>query len=80
MNGDVSPQSGTGSDAARSGRSPPIATPDTILRWHRERSLRNGCTSVAEVDVLVCTSFIRVLVVRMATKNATWGYTRYQGA
>jgi putative transposase len=56
-----------------------IATPDTLLRWHRQlvahkwtyasRSSRRG--------VLV---EIRQLVVRMATENPTWGYTRIQGA
>jgi hypothetical protein len=56
-----------------------IATPDTLLRWHRQligrkwtyarRSRRRG--------VLVQ---IRQLVIRMATENPTWGYTRIQGA
>jgi putative transposase len=56
-----------------------IATPDTLLRWHRQliaqkwtytrRSSRRG--------VLL---EIRRLVVRMAAENPTWGYTRIQGA
>jgi transposase InsO family protein len=56
-----------------------MATPDTLLRWHRlliarkwtypGRSGRRG--------VLV---EIRQLVIRMATENPTWGYTRIQGA
>ena len=56
-----------------------IATPDTLLRWHRQliagkwtyarRSGRRG--------VLV---EIRQLVERMARENPTWGYARIQGA
>jgi transposase InsO family protein len=56
-----------------------VATPDTLLRWHRQliarkwtyagRSGRGG---------VLCE--IRQLVVRMATENPTWGYTRIQGA
>src|SRR4249919_1398473 len=56
-----------------------IATPDTLLRWHRQliarkwtHARRSGRRSVL--------SEIRQLVVRMATENPTWGYTRIQGA
>jgi hypothetical protein len=56
-----------------------IATPDTLLRWHRQLIARKwtyakGC---GRRGVLV---EIRQLVVRMATDNPTWGYTRIQGA
>src|SRR5215213_8367157 len=59
-----------------------IATPDTLLRWHRQliarkwtyarRARRSGRHGVLLE--------IRRLVVRMATENPTWGYTRIQGA
>jgi putative transposase len=57
-----------------------IATPDTLLRWHRQLIARKwmyGRTSVNRRQVLV---EIRRLVVRMAEENPTWGYTRIQGA
>src|SRR5438128_1923072 len=58
-----------------------IVTPDTLLRWHREPVARKwtfverrrpGRPRTGEELVL--------LVVRMATENRTWGYTRIQGA
>jgi putative transposase len=58
-----------------------LVTPDTILRWYREliarkydgsAHRRTGRPTVA-VDV-------EQLVVRMATENPTWGYTRLVGA
>jgi transposase InsO family protein len=57
-----------------------IVTPDTILRWHRELVARkwtygNTCGSRAGRRAR-----IHALVVRMATENPTWGYTRIQGA
>jgi putative transposase len=57
-----------------------IVTPDTILRWHRELVARKwtcgaGCGRPREPQAR-----IRALVIRMATENPTWGYTRIQGA
>ena len=55
-----------------------IATPDTLLRWHRHLIAdkwtygRTGRRSTMPE--------IRRLVVRMAEENPTWGYTRIQGA
>jgi putative transposase len=56
-----------------------IATPDTLLRWHRQLiaqkwtyARRRGRRSVLLE--------IRRLVARMAEENPTWGYTRIQGA
>ena len=57
-----------------------LVTPDTILRWHRElvaqkwtcRKRRPGRPSVHRE--------IRELVLRMASENPGWGYTRIQGA
>jgi putative transposase len=57
-----------------------IATPDTLLRWHRQFIARKwtcGRSSVHRRQVL---AEIRRLVVRMAEENPTWGYTRMQGA
>jgi len=56
-----------------------IATPDTLLRWHRQLIARKWtyAKKSARRGVLL---EIRQLVVRMATENPTWGYTRIQGA
>jgi transposase InsO family protein len=58
-----------------------IVTPETLLRWHRElvaqkwsfvERRRPGRPRTREE--------LAPLVVRMATENRTWGYTRIQGA
>ena len=58
-----------------------IVTPDTLLTWHRKLIARKydgserrgpGRPPVMEP--------IRSLVVRMATENGDWGYTRIRGA
>src|ERR1017187_4712816 len=59
-----------------------LFTPDTILRWHRllvaqkwntsDRGKKPGRPPVADE--------IRILVVRLASENPTWGYDRIQGA
>jgi transposase InsO family protein len=57
-----------------------IVTPDTLLRWHRQLVARKWTyahTRSSRREVLV---EIQHLVVRMADENATWGYTRIQGA
>src|SRR5207247_294479 len=56
-----------------------IVTPDTILRWHRQLIARKWTysTRVGRRGVL---KEIQHLVIRMATENPTWGYTRIQGA
>jgi hypothetical protein len=57
-----------------------LVTPDTILRWHRALIARKGTYTrrrPGRPGVLV---EIRRFVVRMATENPTWGYTRIQGA
>ena len=56
-----------------------IATPDTLLRWHRQLIARKWtyATQPRRRGILV---EIRRLVVRMAEENPTWGYTRIQGA
>ena len=56
-----------------------IATPDTLLRWHRQLIARKWtyAKTPGRRGVLL---EIRRLVVRMAEENPTWGYTRIQGA
>src|SRR6185503_6556151 len=52
-----------------------IATPDTLLRWHRQLIARKWtyAKGAGRRGVLV---EIRQLVVRMASDNPTWGATR----
>src|SRR5258705_12764820 len=56
-----------------------IATPDTLLRWHRRLIARKWtyARQPGRRNVLV---EIRRVVLRMAEENPTWGYTRIQGA
>jgi transposase InsO family protein len=56
-----------------------IATPDTLLRWHRQLIARKWTYAKGSGRRGVLGE-IRQLVVRMATDNPTWGYTRIQGA
>jgi transposase InsO family protein len=56
-----------------------IATPDTLLRWHRQLIARKW-TYARKSRRRGVLFEIRQLVVRMATENPTWGYTRIQGA
>ena len=56
-----------------------IATPDTLLRWHRQLIARKW-TYARKTSRRGALLEIRQLVVRMATENPTWGYTRIQGA
>jgi hypothetical protein len=56
-----------------------IATPDTLLRWHRELIARKWTYASARVNRRQVLAEIRRLVIRMAEENPTWGYTRIQG-
>jgi transposase InsO family protein len=56
-----------------------IATPDTLLRWHRQLIARKWTYARQPARRRVLLE-IRRLVVRMAKENPTWGYTRIQGA
>jgi hypothetical protein len=56
-----------------------IATPDTLLRWHRQLIERKW-TYASQPRRRGIFLEIRRLVVRMAEENPTWGYTRIQGA
>ena len=75
----VSRCSGTGSDARSSERWRRF-TPDTILRWHRELIARKWTYARRRPGRPGVLAEIRRLVLRMATENPSWGYTRIQGA
>src|SRR6202521_5812614 len=51
-----------------------IATPDTLLRWHRQLIARKW-TYARKTGRRGVMTEIRQLVVRMAEENPTWGYT-----
>ncbi len=56
-----------------------VATPDTLLRWHRQLIARKW-THARRSGRRGVLAEIRQLVMRMAAENPTWGYTRIQGA
>ena len=57
-----------------------IVTPDTILRWYRRLVAKkyDGSTTRRPGRPRT-TPDLAALVVRMATENPTWGYTRIRG-
>ena len=57
-----------------------IVRPDTILRWHRQLIAQKWTYSKRRPGRPSVLPEIRRLVVRMATENPRWGYTRIQGA
>jgi putative transposase len=57
-----------------------LVTPDTILRWHRELVARKWTYPRQRQGRPGVHKVIRRLVVRLATDNPQWGYTRIQGA
>lgn len=58
-----------------------IVTPDTLLRWHRELAARKWTFVERRRPGRPRTrAELAALVVRMATENRSWGYTRIQGA
>jgi hypothetical protein len=57
-----------------------LVTPDTILRWHRELIARKWTYAGRRPGRPGVVAEIRRLVIRMATDNPGWGYTRIQGA
>jgi hypothetical protein len=57
-----------------------IVTPDTILRWYRRLLAQKYDGSKARRPGRPTTKAdLAALVVRMATENPTWGYTRIRG-
>jgi putative transposase len=57
-----------------------IVTPDTILRWHRQLIARKWTVEPKRRGRPGIMREISSLIVRMATENPAWGYTRIQGA
>jgi len=57
-----------------------VVTPDTILRWHRVLVARKWTYRAVRGRPVGLQAQLRMLVIRMATENPTWGYTRIQGA
>jgi putative transposase len=59
----------------------PIVTPATLLRWHRELAARKWTFLERRRPGRPRTKAdIEQLIVRMATDNPSWGYTRIHGA
>jgi transposase InsO family protein len=57
-----------------------IVTPDTILRWHRLLIARKWTFEPKTPGRPGIMKNLSALIVRMATENPGWGYTRIQGA
>ena len=57
-----------------------IVTPDTILRWHRQLIARKWTFTPKRPGRPGIMNEISSLILRMATENPGWGYTRIQGA
>src|SRR5206468_9019613 len=56
-----------------------IVTPDTILRWHRRLIARKWTFTRKQPGRPGTMREIASLIVRMATDNPAWGYSRIQG-
>jgi hypothetical protein len=57
-----------------------LATPETILRWHRRLVSRRWTTTHARRPGRPpVPSGLRALVIRLARENPTWGYRRVHG-
>src|SRR5262249_23510027 len=57
-----------------------IVTPDTILRWHRQLIARKWAFAPKRAGRPGIMKEISTLIVRMASENPGWGYSRIQGA
>ena len=57
-----------------------IVTPDTILRWYRRLIAQKWTSECRRSGRPGLMKEIASLIVRMATENPAWGYTRIQGA
>ncbi len=57
-----------------------IVTPDTILRWYRRLIAQKWTSECRRTGRPVLMKAIAALIVRMATENPGWGYSRIQGA
>src|SRR5206468_10456479 len=57
-----------------------IVTPDTILRWYRRLIAQKWTSECRRKGRPVLMKAIAALIVRMATENPGWGYSRSLGA
>lgn len=58
-----------------------VATPDTLLRWHRKLIANKYDGSASRRPGRPATGTeLEALIVRTATENRTWGYERVRGA
>jgi putative transposase len=57
-----------------------IVTPDTILCWYRRLIARKWTSECRRPGRPGLMKEIAALIVRMATENPAWGYSRIQGA
>jgi putative transposase len=56
-----------------------LVTPDTLLRWHRQRVARHWSQATRGPGRPRTSDQIRLLVLRLAGENPTWGYRRIHG-
>jgi putative transposase len=56
-----------------------IVTPDTLMRWHRKLIALKWTHQAPRIGRPGLMKEIKGLIVRMATENSTWGYSRIQG-
>ena len=56
-----------------------VATPATILRWHRQLITRRWTTQPVRPGRPAIPAGLRALIVRLATENPTWGDRRIHG-
>ena len=56
-----------------------IVTPDTILKWHRQLIAAKWTTAKKSPGRPRVLEAVRALIVRMASDNTNWGYSRIQG-
>lgn len=57
-----------------------IASPDTILSWHRKLIAAKWRYATGKIGRPGVMKEIRTLILRIAEENPSWGYTRIQGA